>query len=133
MAFTDAQRASIRLYLGWAGRWFQTDFQLEQAMDSATAETQALVVVELANCATADTAINSASLATHFKAASVGNAQGGIVLQGADELELLRNRGRQAAGRIAAMLGVGIRHDAFSAAGPRSGPNDVPANYMRQG
>lgn len=125
MAFTDTQKAQIRRWLGWSGRYFQTDSQLEQALLAIAAETQLLVEAEITNLTTIDAALSSSSLRTHFKAEQVGS----ITLQGADELELLRSQGRQAVGRIAAMLGVEVRHDAFAGAAP-SRPG---ANYLMQG
>lgn len=115
--FTEAQRADVRKYLGWAGRYYQTDSQLEQAMSAVSVDTETRIVAELEVCAAIDTAL--AGMRTRFKAEEVG----GIVLRGGAEMEDLRSQGRQAAGRIAAMLGVEIRHDAFSGSGPTSGGN----------
>lgn len=120
MAFTEAQRADIRKYLGWPGRWFQTDSRLEQAMNGVTAEHQTQIVGELARLATIDTKLDSAS--TFFPASRDGN----IGIEGAQNLNLLRSQGKQAAGRIAAILGVEVRHDVFSG----SGPLGQPSNFL---
>lgn len=119
--FTDTQKAELRLYLGWAGRWFQVDTKLEQAMSACTAETQTLIEAEVVKLKAIDGKITDA--ANRFQAAKVGSIQ----LPGAMELELLRSQGRQSVGRIAAMLGVEVRHDVYSGS---SGSND---NWLMHG
>jgi hypothetical protein len=112
MAFTLPERQSVRKYLGWSGRYYQTDSRLEQAMNAIATETETEIRVELTRIASLETEMDAAR--RRWKAAKVGS----IELQGATEFGLLRSAGRQAAGRIASMLGVEIRHDAFSATGP---------------
>lgn len=112
MAFTLPERQSVRKYLGWSGRYYQTDSRLEQAMNAIATETETEVRAELTRIATLDAEMDTAR--RRWKAAKVGS----IDLQGATEYQLLRSAGKQAAGRIAAMLGVEIRHDAFSGTGP---------------
>lgn len=112
MAFSLAERQSVRKYLGWSGRYFQTDSRLEQAMNAIASETEAEVRTELTRIASLETEMDAAR--RRWKAAKVGS----IELQGGVEFGLLRSAGRQSAGRIAAMLGVEVRHDAFSGTGP---------------
>lgn len=109
MAFSETERSQIRLYLGWSGRFHQTDSRLEQAMNSVSSETEARVRAELARCIALDTKIDDCS--KRFKAAVVGS----ITLPGSTELALLRSQGKQAAGRMAATLGVELRANAFAA------------------
>jgi hypothetical protein len=112
MAFTETERVQIRLYLGWSGRFYQFDSRLEQAMNAVSAETEVIVKAALAECQSFDEQIQAAP--KRFKAAQVGS----ITLQGATELALLRSCGRAHVGRIAATLGVEVKHDVFSGAAP---------------
>jgi len=127
MALSDAQRADVRLYLGWPARFLQTDSALELAMRAleTTPESEALVTSLLASLADVDVKLEAAH--ARLKAAKVGS----IELNGA-ELVQLRGEGRRFAGRLAALLGVEIRVDVFSGnpsthrsswAGPVGGSN----------
>lgn len=134
MGFTAAQKTSIRFYTGWADRFYQTDNHIEQAMngldsviDGGDTAAYDLIVTELDRCAAIDLKLDDA--ANRFKAAKVGS----IDLPGGTEIALLRSQGRQAAGRIASILGVTVRHDVFSGVGPRDanhfgylGKNEFP-------
>jgi hypothetical protein len=120
VSFSLSERSKVRLYLGWSERFFQFDSRLEQAMNAIdqqviTGDTSGydLIIAQIAECTTVDTAMDDAR--NRFKAAKVGS----IELQGPIELALLRSQGRQAAGRIASLLGVPILHDVFSGTGPR--------------
>lgn len=109
MGLSDAQRAQVRLYLGWPARFLQTDSALELAMRAldTTPESEALVTSLLASLADIDTKLEAAH--ARLKAAKVGS----IELNGA-ELVQLRGEGRRFAGRLAALLGVELRVDVFS-------------------
>jgi hypothetical protein len=113
VAFSETERSQIRKYLGWSGRFFQTDSRLEQAMNAVSAETEARVREELARCVALDVKIDDCS--KRFKAAVVGS----ITLPGPMELQLLRSQGKQAVGRIASTLGVEVRADTYSGAASR--------------
>lgn len=113
------------MYLGWAARFHQTDSRLEQAMNSlaTTTDDEALVVAQLAVLTNIDTQI--AVTDQTVKATQLGAIQ----LRAAYQLSVLRARGRQSCGRIAAILGVQIRSDAYSGGGPANfagpyGPED---------
>ena len=112
MAFTPGEKTRIRMYLGWATRYFQTDSRLESAMVALDADTEQLVREQLGQCASVDAKLVEAE--SRFAAKTVGS----ISLPGGDEMSFLRSRGRQAVGRMAATLGVEVRHDAFAGAGP---------------
>lgn len=125
MALTGAQRAQVRMYLGWSARFHSTDSRLEQAMDAlaGTPEDESLIVAELGRLTAIDTEISDTS--TTGKVTSLGK----IELRAAYRLSVLRARGRQAAARIASILGVRILSDAFSGGGPAAfagpyGPED---------
>ena len=111
MAFTEAQRVKIRLYLGWSARFHQFDSRLEQAMNAVDtlADTETEVEAILADLATIETELADAH--GRLKAMKVGS----IDLPGHKEIQALRSEGRRHVGRLAATLGVEVRHDAFGA------------------
>lgn len=114
MALTEAERVQVRLYMGWSARFFQFDSELEQAMNALDSkpDTEQLIRDLIAECQRIDTAIVNAE--NRFKAAAVGS----IKLTLGNELALLRSRGRQFSGRMAATLGVEVRHDVWSGTTP---------------
>lgn len=85
-------------------------------MQAVSAETETLIVAELANCATVDTGIAAVHSGKRLQALRVGELE----IAGVVEIETLRGLGRQAVGRISAMLGIPINHDIYSPAGLRS-------------
>jgi hypothetical protein len=107
-AFTDDQRAQIRMYLGYSGRFVQFDDVLQRALDATDGKPadQTIVLAQLAECVRIDAALVLAE--GRLKASKAGP----IELNG-DEMEQLRDRGRQAVGRMARQLGVEARGDAF--------------------
>lgn len=107
-AFSDTERAQIRMYLGYSGRFVQTDDALQRALDATDNKPadQAIVLAQLAECQRIDASLTSAE--GRLKASKAGP----IELNG-DEIEQLRDRGRQAVGRMARQLGVEVRGDAF--------------------
>jgi hypothetical protein len=140
MAFTDAQKVSIRNYLGWTIRFRQTDTRLEQALNTISqdiyVEDQTKILAILAELATIDAALVSAR--GRLKALAVGS----ITLPGKNEIGMLRSEGRRLVGRLAVEMGVAVRHDVFSGSGPRffatlDGPDKSGAtgggNMMKQG
>lgn len=114
MALSGAQRAKVRKYLGWSARFHSTDDRLEQAMNAVAnlPDDEAEIVAELARLEDIDAQITATN--TTAKVVTLGS----IETRAAYQLSVLCRRGRQAAGRIAAILGVAIRHDAFSGGGP---------------
>lgn len=109
MAITAANRVKVRRYLGWSARFSQTDGALERAITALEtepeSETELLALV--VECERIDTAITDAE--SRLKASKVGSIE-----LNDGEVATLRSRGRQVAGRLAALLGVEIRSDAFS-------------------
>jgi hypothetical protein len=135
VALTETQRTNVRLYCGWAARFWQTDSRLEQALNSLESkpEEETLVVSLLASLADIDTRLTAAY--KRLKAAAVGK----ITLPGQLEVMTLRSEGRRFSGRLATTLGVAIRQDVWSGSGPSrfasasgmfGGGSD---NYVRQG
>lgn len=121
LILTTAERASIRLYCGWSGRWRQTDSRLEQAMnalDMADDDTMAEVRTLLASLASVDTELVDAH--KRIKAAKLGSLELSQAGRRGDEIEVLRSEGRRFVGRLAATLGVEARQDVFSGSLPRT-------------
>ena len=117
MPLTDAQRATIRMRLGWADRFEQVDTRLEQAMSSIDSrpDTQILIETELTRLEALDAKMDAA--ATYFPASAVGS----IRVEGAQNLALLRSQYRQAVGRVASLLGAEVRRD--------SSGGDLPTEF----
>ena len=101
MAFSEEQKASIRRYMGWSGRFFNDfDTQLENAISSIETrpETEALIVENLATLDQLQVEIVGAR--TRLKARAVGSIQ----LPRGDEIAILRSEGRRAVSDMAAPL-----------------------------
>ncbi|HUS27602.1 MAG TPA: hypothetical protein VMZ53_03815 [Kofleriaceae bacterium] len=129
---TDEEKASIRMYMGWSARFAQTDTALERAMsaiDGMPADL-ALVRVHLTELARIDAAIQACE--ARFKADQVGS-----ITLSQSELPRLRSRGMERVGRLATLLGVEVRDNAFSPDLPRwRGGHGGPSgggNYQMQG
>lgn len=112
MAFTEAQRVQIRLFLGWPARYFQEESALEQSMNGIENEpdTVASVVVILARIADIDAKVTACY--TRIKALKVG----GIGLTGQLELGALRSEGMRVTSHLASTLGIEIRNDYWTGA-----------------
>lgn len=131
MPLTEANRVQIRMYLGWNGRWAQFDGALERAMSAveASPETVDQVLFQITECQRLDESIRAAE--RRLKADAVGP-----ITLNADEIRDLRDRGAQEVGRLATLLGVEVRSNAFgrgagyraTAWGPRGG-----GNFQRHG
>jgi hypothetical protein len=107
-ALTEAQKADIRLYVGWSARFHQEDSRLEHALLSldANAAAQALVLDLVTACKAIDTGLTAAH--SRLKASEVGS----IKLNPA-EITARRSEGRRLVGRICAILDVEPHHDVF--------------------
>ena len=120
-AFTPAQRAQIRTYLGWTARFAQTDTRLEWAMNAVDADSDTSnhdnVVALLTLIQTMDeTTIPGSYL--NLKANEVGSIKiSGAGMKG-EEIAVLRSEGRRLVGKLAVIFGVEVRHDIFSGSGP---------------
>ena len=110
--FTSAQKANIRLYLGWSARFHQMDSGLEQAMSAIEGEaddsTHDQIVALLADIADIETRLTDAY--GRLKAAKVGS----IDLPGQTEVSVLRSEGRRFVAQLARILSVEVRGDPFS-------------------
>ena len=110
----SVERAKVRQYLGWSGRWAQFDSALARAFSALEAQTDEtdLVRANLAELERIDTALTAAE--SRLKADQVGT-----IKLNRGELTSLCNRGRLFVGRIATTLGIEVREDAFAADAPR--------------
>ena len=115
MALTDAQKDSVRQYVGWTFRFRQTDSQLELALNAVDQDTtvQATVTGMLATLANVDAAILDAY--SRIKAKTL---VGEVELMESQEIAILRSEGRRGVGRLAAYLGVPVRQDVYGSALP---------------
>lgn len=114
MALTGTERASIRRYLGYPARFHEWDTILEQAMNALDGtDDEAVVRTELARCAAIDAELD----ALDGSIQDVVNAGSTIRLSPAQQLSVIRSRGRQAVARLSALFAVPIRSDAFGTGG----------------
>lgn len=115
MALTDAQKDSVRQYVGWTFRFRQTDSQLELALNAVDqdATVQATVIAMLATLANVDAAILDAY--SRIKAKTL---VGEVELMESQEIAILRSEGRRGVGRLAAYLGVPVRQDVYGSSLP---------------
>src|SRR5581483_5219946 len=116
MALTDAQKDSVRQYMGWTFRFRQTDSQLELALNAVDqdATVQASVISMLAVLADVDSRIVGAYERIKAKVL-VGDAE----LMESQEIAILRSEGRRGVGRLASYLGVPVRQDVYGSALPK--------------
>lgn len=114
MALTDAEKATIRMYMGWSARFAQTDTALERAMSAIEGMPADLDLlrVHLTELARIDAAIEACE--ARFKADQVGS-----ITLSQTELSRLRSRGAERVGRMATMLGVEVKDNPFSPDLPR--------------
>jgi len=109
MALLEAQKVSIRFYLGWSARFHQFDSRLEQAMSAIDTlpDTQTLIEAILVDLGDISTKIKEAY--NRLKAMKVSS----IDLPGPGEIGMFRSEGRRFVGQLAATLGVEVRQDVF--------------------
>lgn len=111
---TDEEKSDIRMYMGWSARFAQTDTALERAFSSIDMMPADLakVRVHLTELARIDAAITASE--ARFKADEVGT-----IKLSQTELPRLRSRGMERVGRLATLLGVEVRDNAFGPDLPR--------------
>lgn len=124
MALTEAQRLQVRLFLGWQDGFGQFDSRLEQALNHVNSrpELEALVT----NALTGDPPgllaclqdIDTKLRASHSR--NKASVVGSITLNPA-EIQRLRSEGSRFVGRLAAIIGVEVRHNPFSSSASAGG------------
>ena len=135
MALAPADKAKIRMYMGWSPRFFQTDVALEQAMNAIDELPEVLALIQnpiggappgvIAALEDVDAKITNAH--GRLKADEVGS----IKLNRAEMIQLYREGKRQVS-RLATLLGTEVRRDVFSGRLPRSRDSHW-GNYQVQG
>lgn len=108
MAFTGAEKTTIREYMGWSARFAQSDTALERAMSAIETmpDDEAKVREHLVELARIDAALVACEV--RFKADRVGS-----ITLAPRELKQLRSRGEERLGRLATLLGVEVRNSPF--------------------
>ena len=116
MALTEAQKTQVRSYLGWSARFHQFDSRLEQAMNAVDGTASETLITDtlanggiLASLADIDTKLTAAH--GRLKATKVGS----IELNRSEVIQL-RREGRRWVGRLASLLGVEVRNNAYGSA-----------------
>ncbi len=116
MALTDAQKSSVRLYLGYSdGSTGGSPSALDRGMESLSASAEAQVTSVLTRLATVET-----TLTAGWDRMKVVKAEE-VTLAGEDELRALRNEGRRLVRHLSIILGVQVAHDAFAVGGAAAG------------
>lgn len=116
MAFTTEQKAQIRKYLGWPGRFHQLRPDLENAFLALDADDSAQVLAELTLLTAPTTGIDArlADALDRLQASAVGS-----ITLNRGEIGFLRAEGRRIVQRMANLLGVRILGSAYG-----GGPTD---------
>lgn len=127
MALTEAQRTSIRLYLGWGERFHQFDSRLEQAFEAmgTRPEAELLITDTLANGGILASLLDIDSKLVDAHKRVKADTVGSIKLN-RRELKQLYRDGNRFVGRLARMLGVPVREG-----GPYS--TSLPTSYHGHG
>lgn len=126
MALTNAQKVSCRYWLGYSGRFYQVDSALEQAMAAiADADLEARIAAVLTELDALD-----AKRADVRSRAGIRQVDEIVFQDGkAAGLDAIRTEGTMLVGRLAALFGVDVRRNPFSASVATGGGGA----YMRQG
>jgi hypothetical protein len=118
MALSSANKASIRLYLGYSSRFFQVDGILEQAMLAIDSDSDAVTLLQALITRAQDVDTRLAAMDSRLKLVVAED----VTFAGVTEMMGLQMQGRRAVGRMASMLGVPVRHDSFAASTSNSAP-----------
>ena len=120
MAFTEAQKVKIRLFLGFPDVFQGHNLRLESAIDiiGGRADTQTEVETLLTNLAAADTKVNGLLTAAGIKKVDGPN---GVEFfpasSGTSAKTEARDYGRMWASRLSIIFGVPLQGDAFGGRG----------------
>ena len=124
MALTSAQKASIRLYLGYSDMSRQSagHVNLDGAMVGLSSDAETIVGTLLTSLATVDTSLGTVESSDRAGIKSVDN--GGVVWadSGQSASINIERRGRRLVARLASVLGVPVLSDMFAPATRTSGP-----------
>lgn len=116
MALTAQQQSQLRIYLGYPARFHQTQPELEQAILALAGvpvdETEVATLLTKLTDPTTGIDARLADALDRLQASAVGS-----ITLNAGEVGALRSEGRRIVGRIASLMGVKVRGDAFSGRG----------------
>ena len=120
MALTTAQKASIRMYLGYSDMSRQGFQDLEGVMNNLSADAETLIGGFLTSLATLETGMDSVSSAERAGIIEVDN--GGVKWEsGSAAATGIASRGRQLVRRISVTLGIKVIADVFGSGAGQSG------------
>lgn len=120
MALTNAQKAKIRLYLGYSDMSRQGFQDLEGVMNNLSTDAETIVIAALASLATIDTSLDDVASANRAGIIEVDN--GGVKWEnGSAPSRAIAAAGRRHVNRIASTLGIRIRADMFGAGAVQNG------------
>jgi hypothetical protein len=135
MAFSESDKAKIRLYMGWSPRFHQTDVALEQAMNAVDNLPEVLALIQnpiggsppgyIASLEALDAKIVEAQ--ENLPADQVGS-----IKLNRNEMRQLYREGKRLVSRLATLLGTEVRTDIFSGRLPRTRSSHW-GNYQVQG
>ncbi len=116
MALSETQKTACRVYLGWPDRFLSHDSAMELALGAASdkPETEAAITDLLAILDELDAALRHSGVRLRLQALKVGKLE----LPAGMEIDRIRGLGRQYSSRLASLLSVEIRNDAWSEAAP---------------
>lgn len=116
-SLTDAQKDSVRQYVGWTFRFFQTDSQLELALNAVDNDPTGVPVTTVTGMLAALGVIDAA-IVDAYSRIKAKTLVGEVELMESQEIAILRSEGRRNVGRLAAYLGVPVRQDVYSSTLP---------------
>jgi len=135
MALSTAERAKIRMYMGWSSRFLQEDVALTQAMNSVDNLPDVLALIQnpLAGSPPGYIAaledIDAKLVAAHGR--TKANKVGSIELN-REEFKQLYREGKRLTSRLATLLGTEVITDVWSGRLPRTRFTHQ-GNYQVQG
>lgn len=121
MALTDAQRATVRLYMGWPSRWHQTSNELEQAMSALDSSPEDLANVSAILPKIADIDERILKSLGCVKVAEADSVR----LKDDNGLSLLRREGRRLVNQLSSVLGCPRGTDYFGSGRGFAGTNEL--------
>lgn len=123
MALSEAEKAKIRMYMGWSSRFFQEDVVLEQAMSAVNNLPEVLALIQNAiggsppGLIAALEDVDAKLVLAHgrLKADKVGS-----IKLNPQELRQLYREGKRLTSRLSTLLGTEVIRDVWSGRLPRT-------------
>lgn len=135
MPLLEAEKAKIRMYMGWSPRFFQEDVALEQAMSAVDNLPEVLTLIQNGigdsppGVIAALEDVDAKLVAAHgrLKADNVGS-----IKLNRNEFRQLYREGKRLTSRLATLLGTDVIRDVWSGRLPRTRSTHW-GNYQVQG